>query len=156
MNEDLKDRLLERTRRMLDATVDEVMTREVMTVDAGDLAAKAARYILENGFLGLLVMKDGRPQNMVTAFELLRLSYEEVFDENRDFMRMKIGDLIADKEFVSVRSGTRLRDVLNLMCDRHVRSVPVIDEGLVRGIVSMPDLVRWYRDTHDEVRTGKL
>ena len=152
----VKKILLDRTQRMLEAVVDEVMTREVLTVDTGDLTAKAARLILDNGVLGLLVMKEGRAHNMVTATDLLRLSYEEVFDENRDYLRMTVGELMADKEFVSVPGGTKVRELLNIMVERRTRAVPIIDGGLIRGLVSMSDLINWYRDTHAEVRTGRL
>lgn len=152
----VKKILLDRTQRMLEAVVDEVMTREVLTVDTGDLTAKAARLILDNGVLGLLVMKEGRAHNMVTATDLLRLSYEEVFDENRDYLRMTVGELVADKEFVSVPGGTKVRELLNIMVERRTRAVPIIDGGLIRGLVSMSDLIKWYRDTHAEVRTGRL
>ena len=106
--------------------------------------------------LGLLVMKEGRAHNMVTTTDLLRLSYEEVFDENRDYLRMTVGELVADKEFVSVPGGTKVRELLNIMVERRTRAVPIIDGGLIRGLVSMSDLIKWYRDTHAEVRTGRL
>ena len=152
----IKAKLLERTTQMLDATVDEMMTRQVITCDWGELASKAVRLILEHGVLGILVFKEARPHSTVTVFELLALAYEEVFDPNRDFLRMTVGELVKDKELVSVPSGTRLREALNLMIDRNIRTIPIIDNGLVQGIVSVTDLVRWYRDTHDEVRTGHL
>ncbi|MCB1326695.1 MAG: CBS domain-containing protein [Spirochaetales bacterium] len=155
-DDQLKARLLERTRQMLEARVEEVMTRDVTTVDAGDLSAKAARLILENGFLGVLVMKDGRPLNMITAFELLRLGYEEVFDPARDYLRLTCEKVVAGKEFIHVPTGTPLREALNIMMDRQVRTIPVIDDGVVQGIVSLIDMARWYRDTHEEVRTGRL
>lgn len=155
-DEQLKARLLERTRRMLEARVEEVMTTDVVSVDWNDLTARAARLCLELQVLGVLVMKDGRAANMVTSHDLLRLGYEEVFDENRDYLRMKVGDLVAEKEFVTARPGALLRDVLNLMVDKRVRSVPIIQDGYVHGILSMTDMMRWYRKTHDEVRTGQL
>ena len=156
LNAELKERLLSRTLQMLDAIVDEVMTKTVISCDYNDLSAKAARILIEEGILGILVFKDGHPHSMITSFDLLRLSYEEVFDPNRDFLRTTVGYIVADKPLVSVRSGTKLRELINIMIEANVRSVPVIDEGLVRGIVSLTDLIRWYRDTHDEVRTGKL
>ncbi|MBX7056912.1 MAG: CBS domain-containing protein [Leptospirales bacterium] len=155
-DEQLKQRLLERTQHMLEASVEELMTREVITVDYNDLCAKAARILLEHHFLAVLVLKEGKPFNIATAHDLLRLGYEEVYDANRDYLRMKVGDLVKDKEFVSVRSGTRLRDLLNIMVAKKIRTVPVIDEQFVRGVVSLTDMVRWYRDTHDEIKTGRL
>jgi len=157
LSEDKKNRLIERTQKMLEATVDDVMRVEgLLTVDAGDLVARAARIILENGILGLLVLKDGKAYRMLTTFDLLKLSYDEAFDESRDYFRMRVGDLVADKELISVPPGTRLRECLNIMLEARLRTIPVIEEGEVRGILSLVDLVTWYRNTHDEVRTGRI
>ncbi len=154
---ELKDKLLERTTKMLEASVDDVMTRNVSTCDWNDLCAKPARMILENGFLGVLVMKDGHPKAMLTTFDLLRLSYEEVFGKDRDYMNFTVGQLLKDKPLVSVPPATKLHALLNIIVEQNVRTVPVIDEeGRLHGIVSMTDLTRWYRNTHDEVRTGRL
>lgn len=155
-DEELKARLLERTRQMLDATVDDLMTKNVLSCDYNDLVAGGARQILEHSILGVLVMRDGKAFGMLTTFDLLNLAYEEVFDPERDFLRMKIGELIKEKPLVTVPPGTRLREALNIMLDRNIRTLPVIEDGVVRGIVSMLDMMRWYRDTHNEVRTGKL
>lgn len=156
MEDEIKERLLHRTKQMLEATVDEVMTRNVVTCDAADPAAKAARVCLDNGFLGLLVMKEGKPYNMVTVFDLLRLSYEEVFDPERDFLKSTIEDIIEGKKFHTVTTGTKLRETLNLMIEQKLRTVAVVNDGVVKGIVSYVDMVQWYRKTHEEVKTGKL
>ncbi|MEQ8350625.1 MAG: CBS domain-containing protein [Leptospiraceae bacterium] len=152
----LKEKLLRRTQKMLEAKVDDVMTREVITCDARDPAAAAARTCLENGFLGVLVMRDGTPLGTITVFDLLRLSYEEALDIERNYLKVTIEQVIEGKEMVSVTSDAYLREALNLMIAKKVRSLPVIDEGKVMGILSYVDMVRWYRRTHDEVRTGKI
>ncbi|MCB1137834.1 MAG: CBS domain-containing protein [Leptospiraceae bacterium] len=152
----LKEKLLRRTQRMLEAKVDEVMTGDVITCDARDPAAAAARMCLENGFLGLLVMKDGSPLGTITVFDLLRLSYEEALDVERNYLKVTVEQVIEGKEMVSINSSAYLREALNLMISKRVRSLPVIDDGQVMGILSYVDMVRWYRRTHDEVRTGKI
>ena len=152
----LKERLLKRTEQMLEACVADVLRQDVLSCDYEDLAAKAVRMILEHNFLGVLLMKEGRPFNMVTAFDLLRLAYEEVFNPERDFLRAKLGDLVAEKEFVYVGPQTKLREALNIMLGKRVRTLPVIEDNKVLGICSMIDLMNWYRKTHDEIRTGEL
>ncbi len=142
--------------RMMDATVDEVMTTDVITCDYDDLCAKAARLILEHGFLGMLVLKQGRACTMLTSFDLLKLGYEEVFDPNRDYLKTTVGQLVGEKPLVSVTPGTRLREALNVMLEHRMRTIPVIEDGKVFGILSLLDMTRWYRDTHDEVRTGRI
>ena len=151
-----KEQLIQRTMRMIEATVDEVMTTDVITCDADDLCAKAARLIMEHGILGILVMKQGRAHTMLTNFDLLKLGYEEVFDPERDYLKITVGQLVGDKPLISIPPGTKLREALNVMIENRMRTIPVIEDGKVFGILSLLDMTRWYRDTHDEVRTGRI
>lgn len=155
-NDAIKEKLLERTRQMLEARVKDVMTTNVITVDYNDLSARAGRMILENGFLGLLVIKEGRPFNMITAFDLLRLSYEESLDADKAFLKTSIGEIVEEKEFLHVKPESLLRDVLNLMIDKKVRTVAVLAGETLKGIISVYDMMQWYRGTHDEIKTGKI
>ena len=152
----LKEKLLRRTQKMIEAKVSDVMTPDVITCDARDPAAAAARICLENGFLGVLVIKDGTPLGTITVFDLLRLSYEESLEIERNYLKTTVEHVIEGKEMVSITSDAYLREALNLMISKKVRSLPVIDDGKVMGILSYVDMVRWYRRTHDEVRTGKI
>ena len=154
--EALKESLLKRTEKMLDACVSDALSQEVLSCDHEDLAAKAVRMILENNFLGVLLTKEGTPSNMVTAFDLLRLAYEEIFNPERDFLRAKLGDLVSEKEFVYVGPETKLREALNIMLEKRIRTLPVIKDKKILGVCSMIDLMNWYRKTHDEIRTGEL
>jgi len=156
MDEQLKEKIFNRTRQMLDANVSQVMTKTVMTCDHADPAAAAARMILENGFLGVLVMKDGRPSGMITAFDLLRLGYEEVFDPDRDYLKTTVGAVLGDRPLPSVSSGPKLWELLNMMIEQNLRTVAVVDDETIKGVVSMVDLAKWYRNTHQEIRTGHL
>lgn len=148
-------KVLERSEKLLKATVDEVMTKNVITVDYNDPAAKAARIILENGFLSLLVLKEGKPFNMISVFELLRIGYEETFSPDKDYLITKVGELIKNKKFYYLPSGTLLRDAVNFMMDRKLRTIPIITNNIVNGILSIIDMVQWYRLNHEEVLFGK-
>ena len=43
----------------------------------------------------------------------------------------------------SVEHTSRANDALRLMSDRHHRHLPVLENGQVRGLVSIGDLTRW-------------
>ncbi len=152
----LKEMLLVRTRKLLDTSVKEVLIKNVLSCDFNDLVAKGARIMLENNFLGIIIIKEGRPVNIVTAFDLLRLAYNEVFDPTRGFLLTKLGELVEEKEFISIGPDTKLREVLNIMVTKRVRTLPVIQENEVLGVCTIIDLMHWYRKTHEEIRTGKL
>jgi CBS domain-containing protein len=148
-------KVIERSERLLKATVDDVMTKNVITVDYDDPASKAARIILENGFLSLLVMKEGKPFNTISIFELLRLGYEETFDKNKDYLTTKVGELVQNKNFYYLPSGTLLREAVNFMMERKLRTIPIITNQVVNGVLSIVDMVQWYRLNHEEVLIGK-
>ena len=148
-------KVIERSERLLKATVDDVMTKNVITVDYDDPASKAARIILENGFLSLLVMKEGKPFNTISIFELLRLGYEETFDKNKDYLTTKVGELVQNKKFYYLPSGTLLREAVNFMMERKLRTIPIITNQVVNGVLSIVDMVHWYRLNHEEVLIGK-
>jgi CBS domain-containing protein len=148
-------KVIERSERLLKATVDDVMTKNVITVDYDDPASKAARIILENGFLSLLVMKEGKPFNTISIFELLRLGYEETFDKNKDYLTTKVGELVQNKKFYYLPSGTLLREAVNFMMERKLRTIPIITNQVVNGVLSIVDMVQWYRLNHEEVLIGK-
>ncbi|GIX42196.1 MAG: hypothetical protein KatS3mg129_1929 [Leptospiraceae bacterium] len=148
-------KVIERSEKLLKATVDEVMTKNVITVDYDDPAAKATRIILENGFLSLLVLKEGKPFNMISVFELLRIGYEETLSLDKDYLTTKIGELIKNKKFYYLPSGTLLKDAVNFMMDRKLRTIPIITDNIVNGILSIIDMVQWYRLNHEEVLFGK-
>jgi len=148
-------KVIERSERLLKATVDDVMTKNVITVDYDDPASKAARIILENGFLSLLVMKEGKPFNTISIFELLRLGYEQTFDKNKDYLTTKVGELVQNKKFYYLPSGTLLREAVNFMMERKLRTIPIITNQVVNGVLSIVDMVQWYRLNHEEVLIGK-
>jgi predicted transcriptional regulator len=148
-------KVIERSERLLKATVDDVMTKNVITVDYDDPASKAARIILENGFLSLLVMKEGKPFNTISIFELLRLGYEETFDKNKDYLTTKVGELVQNKKFYYLPLGTLLREAVNFMMERKLRTIPIITNQVVNGVLSIVDMVQWYRLNHEEVLIGK-
>lgn len=148
-------KLIERSQKLLNTKVKEVMNENVITVDYFDTCAKAARIILENGILSLLVMKDGKPYNTINVFELLRIGYEESFDKNKDYLTTNVGELIKDKKFYYLPEDTLLRDALNFMIERKLRTLPIITNQVVNGILSIIDMVHWYRKNHEEIILGR-
>ncbi len=148
-------KIIERSNKLFNAVVDEVMNQNVITVDYNDPCAKAARIILENGFLSLLVLKEGKPYNTITVFELLRIGFDETFDHEKDYLNTKVAELIQNKRFYSLPSGTLLRDALNFMMERKLRTIPIITNNYVNGVLSIIDIVQWYRLNHKELLIGK-
>src|ERR1700760_4430182 len=59
------------------------------------------------------------------------------------------GDLMT-RDVAVVHPDTSLLEAVRLMAGRHISGVPVVDDsGIVIGILSEGDLVRWHEDYSD-------
>jgi CBS domain-containing protein len=137
----------------------DIMTKPVITVTPETKIAEAARLMLQHRISGLPVVDDsGRVVGIVTEGDLLRRS--EIGTERqrprwvelligpgrlaRDYIDANArtaGEVMSDR-IASVTPEEALPDVVRLMERRHVKRVPVIDDGRLVGIVSRANLVR--------------
>lgn len=126
------------------------MNTNVITVDFDDLIAKAARLMMEHRLHSLLVLKYGKPAYMISAYDLLKLSYEDTFSENNlDMLKTRIEELVRGQKLISVNTDTSLLDALRILVEFSIHSVPVIDDNVVMGVLTLMDLAHWYKKTHE-------
>jgi CBS domain-containing protein len=57
--------------------------------------------------------------------------------------------LVKGQKLISVTTDTTLLDALRILVEYSIHSVPVIDDNVVMGILTMMDLARWYKQTHE-------
>lgn len=62
--------------RLAEHAIGEVMSRDVVTVSAGDPVSQAARRMLEHRVHRVIVVDDGRPIGLVSAFDLITIVAE--------------------------------------------------------------------------------
>jgi predicted transcriptional regulator len=142
--------MLSRSDLLKKVKVEDVMSREVITADYDDLIGKAARLMIENHIHSVLVMKYGKPTYMISTYDLIKVSYEEAFSEtNADMLKTTIETVVKGQNMVSVNSDTSLLDALMLYVEYSIHSLPVIDDGNVVGILTLMDLAKWYKKSHD-------
>jgi CBS domain-containing protein len=142
--------MLSRSDLLKKVKVEDVMSREVITADYDDLIGKAARLMIENHIHSVLVMKYGKPTYMISTYDLIKVSYEDAFSEtNADMLKTTIETVVKGQNMVSVNSDTSLLDALMLYVEYSIHSLPVIDDGNVVGILTLMDLAKWYKKSHD-------
>jgi CBS domain-containing protein len=141
---------------MDNSRVEDVMTREVITVDVGATIAEALDLLQRQEIRHLPVIRDGEVVGMLSDRDLRALGIGMAVDDAQlERLRAKLSGRVSDLmsgNLVSVGPQDDLRDVVERMLDAKVGAVPVIDddtEDLV-GIVSYVDLLRLLRDALDE------
>jgi len=137
----------------------DVMTRNVMTIQANASLADAIRLLLGQRISGLPVLNAAEELvGMLTEGDLLRRA-ELGTDRRRprwlDFLRAPAraaGDYVHShsrrvedvmtREVVSLPEDAALDELVGLMESRHIRRVPIVRGKHLAGIVSRADLLR--------------
>ena len=118
-------------------TVRDVMTADVVTVDAGAVITDAASAMRERDVGDVLVTTDGRACGIVTDRDLVIRGIAE--RRNPDTTR--VGD-ICSGELVSVAPTDPIDRAVKLMRDKAIRRVPVMEGNRPIGMVSIGDLAQ--------------
>ncbi|MER8036960.1 CBS domain-containing protein [Streptomyces hydrogenans] len=124
------------------STARDIMTPDVICVRSEESVVDAARKMVERDVGALPVLgPDGRVRGMLTDRDIV----VRVVAEGRDPDACAVGELIRG-ELVTVGADDSLALVLELMADRRIRRVPVIDGSELVGIVAQADVARRLPD----------
>jgi CBS domain-containing protein len=117
-------------------TIDQVMTRDPVTVDEGSPVTEAARRMRDANIGDVLVSRpDGSICGIVTDRDLAL----NVVAEGADPNRMTVRD-VCSHVIESVESGDPVGKAVSKMREGAIRRLPVIDDGKLVGIVTLGDL----------------
>ncbi|MEU8819165.1 CBS domain-containing protein [Actinoplanes sp. NPDC048796] len=144
-------------------TVDDVMTRKVVSVKTADSYRDVVDLLIANRLSAVPVVDDAlQVAGVVSEADLLRkveFAGEEprMFegrrrrDERRKAEASTVADLMSAPAVVTV-SGTSIASAARLMDREKVKRLPVVDdEGRLVGIVSRSDLLKAHLRPDDEI-----
>jgi CBS domain-containing protein len=98
----------------------------------------AVKLMAENRCGSVMVVDgDGRPEGIFTERDVLNLMAERAERTGS----AEVGDVMTT-ELITARPDSRLDETLAVMTSNRCRHMPVLDEGIVVGVVSIGDLVK--------------
>jgi CBS domain-containing protein len=122
--------------------IEDVMTPDPVCVDPHASATDAARKMRDVDSGAILVTEGGRLKGLLTDRDIV----VRAVADGRDPSQVEVGEIYsADVE--SLRPDDDLDRAVQLMRDRHVRRIPVVEGDRPVGIVSIGDLAL-ARDEH--------
>jgi CBS domain-containing protein len=116
-------------------TVREIMTQHPVTLPRSASITEAAKRMRDDGIGDVIVMDDGDICGLVTDRDIVVRAVAEGADPQ--FTKV---DEICTHELVTVGPDDSLQQTVQLMRERAVRRVPVVEGGRPVGIVSLGDL----------------
>jgi len=111
----------------------------VYTVKAGEQLDDTVRLLMEKGIGAVVVLDDS---GCVCGILSERDIIHALAGEGAGILTRPVRDFMTSAIFTC-----RLHDTINhcmgLMTDRRIRHLPVVEEGRLRGIISIGDVVKW-------------
>ncbi len=128
-------------------TVGECMSKNIVTSPPDMPVGTAAKSMINNGFRRLPIIKDNVLIGIITASDILRfLGSGDVFNRlitgnAEEVFEVPVRTLIR-RDVVFTSAGIDLGEAAGIMLDKNVGSLPVLEEGELKGIVTERDFVR--------------
>jgi len=125
--------------------VENRMTKEPITVDSVDLLIRASLKMQAGGFRRLPVVADGKLVGIITERDLR---------EHRGHLEhTKINGVMTGNP-LTVTPGTTLEQAAQVMLERQIGGLPVLDEGRLVGIITASDVLNAFLEVMGASRGG--
>ncbi|MGQ9544614.1 MAG: CBS domain-containing protein [Candidatus Bathycorpusculaceae bacterium] len=118
--------------------VEDVMVKEVITIDENSTAKEAAEIMNKFEIGCLIAVRKGKAMGIVTERDLLK----RVVAEARDANKTKVKDIMSSP-LVVVEPDMDLEEAVKLMFQMKIKKLPVVDGKRLVGLVSLTDIARF-------------
>jgi CBS domain-containing protein len=134
--------------------VEDIMKKKgdvpLITVDK-DMKAIDAVSVLDEKKIGALIVvdKDDNVVGIVSERDFLYKAYKHL--EEKGVGYFSVGDLMTPVEKIYVAKKTdKPHDVMKLMLKKRIRHVPIMDEGIIVGLISIGDVLNYLLEKYEE------
>ena len=124
--------------------------RKVETIGASETVKSAVDVLHRKQIAALIVMEDASVRGIVSEREIVRA----MSMHGPGLFAKKIKDIML-KDVITVQPEESVRRAMDLMTHHRARHLPVISNGMLAGIVSIGDVVK-YRLEDLELETNVL
>ncbi|XP_078151775.1 CBS domain-containing protein CBSX3, mitochondrial-like [Carex rostrata] len=114
-----------------------------------DTVFNAVQHMTEHNVGALVVLKPG-DEKIVAGIVTERDYLKKIVIEDRPSKETHVSEIMTDEnKLVTVNSDTNILKAMELIADKHIRHVPVIDKRVV-GVISIVDVVKVIVDQQNQ------
>jgi CBS domain-containing protein len=118
-----------------------MMTRRILTISPTATAVEAARTMREAKVGALLVAESTRYIGIISESDLVR----KVLAAERDPTGVPVSDVMM-APIISIEIDRSAHDASDLMAERAIRHLAVMEDGQIVGMLSVRDLLRYFKN----------
>lgn len=124
--------------------------KTIETIDHSATLKTAAQIMRDKKIGALLVIKDGEKVGIISETDLVRRAVAEGLISDKDQVASVMSSPIIT---IDIRSTPEMAN--DLMKDKGIRHLAVTEKGEIVGIISVRDLLRYFKVYYDGIRTLK-
>jgi len=133
----------------LQQTTDKYMTGRVKSVTRDVSVLELSEMFEQDDYNTYPVLEDGQVVGIVTKFDILKcfaFTPSQMVPRYAELMNRRVADILT-AEFIYVRPDTRLSRVLQLMVQHRIRSILVLENEELMGIIAREDVIAALKAT---------
>jgi CBS domain-containing protein len=133
----------------LQQTTDKYMTGRVKSVTRDVSVLELSEMFEQDDYNTYPVLEDGQVVGIVTKFDILKcfaFTPSQMVPRYAELMNRRVADILT-AEFIYVRPDTRLSRVLQLMVQHRIRSILVLENEELVGIIAREDVIAALKAT---------
>ncbi len=115
----------------------DVMTRDVITLDEAVSAKKAAEIMAQEGISAIITTAEGKAVGILTERDILKRIVAE--DKNSQDTKLKE---IMSSPLITIGPDADLEEAAHLMFEKKIKNLPVIQGNRLIGLVSLQDICK--------------
>jgi CBS domain-containing protein len=121
-------------------TVQDIMTKEVVTIDMDQSALEAAKLMTEKRISSLIVLDKKQPVGIVTERDFVK----KICTKQLEVSKIQITEIMSMIRTYA-EPQTPIHVAIQRMLNHNIRRLPIISEGKVIGIITVTDLAKHFR-----------
>lgn len=133
----------------LQQTTDKYMTGRVKSVTRDVSVLELSEMFEQDDYNTYPVLEDAQVVGIVTKFDILKcfaFTPSQMVPRYAELMNRRVADILT-AEFIYVRPDTRLSRVLQLMVQHRIRSILVLENEELVGIIAREDVIAALKAT---------
>ena len=124
----------------MNESVQDIMTKKVVSIDEGITANEAAKIMTEKRISSLIIVRESVPIGIITEKDFVK----KICTKDLISSTVKVGTIMS-KIQTYASPDTPVEVAVQRMVNHKIRRLPILSDGKVVGIVTVTDLARQLR-----------
>ena len=129
-------------------TISTIMTKNVVKLNISDTLTKAETLFKKHHIRHIPVVKDKTILGMLSYTDLLRISFADELDDEENSIDITVYNMfsveqVMTKNLTTISPETTIKEAAEIISKNEFHALPVLENGLLVGIITTTDLIRY-------------